>query len=134
MNYDSASWDLITQELMTYHDLIHPFNRAQLLDDSFNIACAGKIEFSVPLNLTKYLKFETEVAPLKSGLFYLKKINSVINDNGSRQLLQNYIDEIQFDFPKREKEIVDHDWGKSCLDSNHRIIEEWINDNLKLND
>ena len=43
VNYDANNWGLIRQQLMTDHEVVVPNNRAQVLDDSLNIARAGKI-------------------------------------------------------------------------------------------
>lgn len=43
VNYDDNNWKLITQQLVTDHSVIHVINRAQILDDSFNLARAGKV-------------------------------------------------------------------------------------------
>ena len=74
MNYDADSWDTIARELVDNHTGVHQFNRARLLDDAFNLACAGEIDVSIPLNMTKYLEHETEPFPRDTGIFYLKKI------------------------------------------------------------
>lgn len=45
VNYDEANWRLLTQQLLNQHTAIHVTNRAQILDDAFNLARAG--EFSI---------------------------------------------------------------------------------------
>lgn len=53
---------------------IHVLNRAQLLDDSFNLAKGGYLNYSVFLNLTKYLVKENSIIPwytAKAGLSYM---------------------------------------------------------------
>lgn len=43
-------------------------NRAQLIDDSFNLARAGKLNLTVPLKLTGYLEKEDDVVPWYSAM------------------------------------------------------------------
>lgn len=43
-------------------------NRAQLIDDSFNLARAGKLHYSVTLQLSSYLKIEDDVTPWYSAV------------------------------------------------------------------
>lgn len=53
---------------------IHVINRAQLIDDSFNLARADKLHYSVPLRISSYLKIEEDVLPWYSvinGYAYL---------------------------------------------------------------
>lgn len=42
VNYDQANWLALSQQLASNHSVIHLVNRAQLLDDSLNLARAGK--------------------------------------------------------------------------------------------
>ena len=94
MNYDADSWDTIARELVDNHTGVHQFNRARLLDDAFNLACAGEIDVSIPLNMTKYLKHETEPFPRDTGIFYLKKIRLFSNSSKLGEFIQKYIDDI----------------------------------------
>lgn len=38
-------------------------NRAQIIDDSFNLALANKLDYTLVLNLSQYLKGEDDVMP-----------------------------------------------------------------------
>jgi len=42
---------------------IHVINKAALLDDAFNLARAGYVNYSIPFDLTTYLTHETEYEP-----------------------------------------------------------------------
>ncbi|KAJ8889370.1 hypothetical protein PR048_008869 [Dryococelus australis] len=69
VNYDSRNWDLITQYLHSdVYDTIHLLNRAQLLDDAFNLARAGVIGYPVALKLSRYLSREVDYIPWLSAL------------------------------------------------------------------
>ena len=59
VNYDQQNWDLLIKQLNENHLLIDPINRAQLLDDSFNLGRAEIVDQLLFLNITKYLKIET---------------------------------------------------------------------------
>ncbi len=37
MNYDRKNWDLIVDQLNSDHEEIHVLNRAQIIDDAFNL-------------------------------------------------------------------------------------------------
>lgn len=53
---------------------IHVLNRAQLIDDSFNLARAGELPYSVPFTLISYLEKEDDFIPwysVKNSMSYL---------------------------------------------------------------
>ena len=43
VNYEQKNWNLLTKQLKLDHTKIHMINRAQLLDDSLNLAMAGTV-------------------------------------------------------------------------------------------
>lgn len=53
----------LIKQLKDSHTDIHVLNRAQLIDDAFTLARAGKLDYSIPLNLTKYLTKENNTIP-----------------------------------------------------------------------
>lgn len=63
MNYDQDNWIRLVQQLNVSHDTIHVLNRAQLLDDSLNLARAGLLKYSTALDLTSYLNKENDDIP-----------------------------------------------------------------------
>ncbi|KAF0040873.1 aminopeptidase N [Scophthalmus maximus] len=76
VNYDDANWDKLLNVLSTNHKLIQVINRAQLVDDAFNLARAKIIPTVRALSTTKYLNVEREYMPWDSVLgnldfFYL---------------------------------------------------------------
>lgn len=74
VNYDLTNWNLLVSQLLSNYQQISLINRAQLLDDSLNIARVNVIPYAVPLELTQYLKIERDYIPWTSalnGLSYL---------------------------------------------------------------
>ncbi|XP_018559565.1 aminopeptidase N [Lates calcarifer] len=76
VNYDEENWGRLLNGLSTNHQLIPVINRAQLVDDAFNLARAKIISTVLALNTTKYLDKEREYMPWESALnnldfFYL---------------------------------------------------------------
>lgn len=63
VNYDQENWERLVHLLNVSHGTIHVLNRAQLLDDSFNLARAGLLNYSSALDLSTYLKNEDDVIP-----------------------------------------------------------------------
>ncbi|KAK5868074.1 hypothetical protein PBY51_012519 [Eleginops maclovinus] len=76
VNYDKDNWDRLLAVLSTKHNSIPAINRAQLVDDAFNLARAKIIPTVMALKTTKYLNLERDYMPWKSALnnldfFYL---------------------------------------------------------------
>ncbi|VVC40906.1 Hypothetical protein CINCED_3A003082 [Cinara cedri] len=63
VNYDSDNWKHIVQQLNVSYEAIPVLNRAQLIDDSFNLARASMLEYSTALDLSMYLKNEEDQIP-----------------------------------------------------------------------
>lgn len=67
VNYDEALWGLLVKQLNSSdYDKIHLINRAQLVDDSLNLARAGKIAYDIPFSILEYLARETDYIPWAS--------------------------------------------------------------------
>jgi aminopeptidase N len=79
VNYDLTSWKLLINQLQTDPERIGIVNRAQLIDDSFNLAKAEYIDNSIYLELLSYLVNETESLPFKAardGLHFMEEMFS----------------------------------------------------------
>jgi aminopeptidase N len=79
VNYDIVSWGLLINQLKADHEKIGTVNRAQLIDDSFNLAKAEFIPNSIYLDLLSYLTNETDSLPFKAakdGLSYMEEMFS----------------------------------------------------------
>ncbi|CAL9697081.1 unnamed protein product [Knipowitschia caucasica] len=76
VNYDQSNWDKLLHALNTNHQVIPVINRAQLVDDAFNMARAKIVSTELALRTTTYLTKETAFMPWESALdnmdfFYL---------------------------------------------------------------
>lgn len=74
VNYDEENWRSLIEHLKNNPVDISVLNRAQLIDDSFNLARANKLHYSIPFQLSLYLKIENDVIPwysVISGYSYL---------------------------------------------------------------
>jgi len=63
VNYDVKNWYRLIAELRSYPKTIHVLNRAQLIDDSFNLARAGELSHVIPFTLVTYLEKEDDFIP-----------------------------------------------------------------------
>uniref|UniRef100_A0A3Q3BIG4 Aminopeptidase n=1 Tax=Kryptolebias marmoratus TaxID=37003 RepID=A0A3Q3BIG4_KRYMA len=76
VNYNPENWEQLLEVLSTNHEMIPVINRAQLVDDAFNLARAKIISTVLALRTTNYLKNERDYMPWESALnnldfFYL---------------------------------------------------------------
>lgn len=64
INYEPKLWNAIIRQLRDDdHEKIHLLNRAQLIDDSLNLARAGKIPYRISLEILEHLSKETDYIP-----------------------------------------------------------------------
>ncbi|ELU00955.1 hypothetical protein CAPTEDRAFT_209320 [Capitella teleta] len=63
VNYDPESWQRLIDQLNTNHSAIHVQNRAQIIDDSFNLGRSGYVDQMLALNATLYMQDEEEYIP-----------------------------------------------------------------------
>uniref|UniRef100_A0A8C4DWI7 Aminopeptidase n=1 Tax=Dicentrarchus labrax TaxID=13489 RepID=A0A8C4DWI7_DICLA len=68
VNYDLGNWDSLLAQLHSGHQVIPVINRAQLVDDAFNLARAQLVPTTLALRTTSYLSAETEYMPWQSAL------------------------------------------------------------------
>ncbi len=79
MNYDAENWALIRAQLEGDHTKIDPLNRAQILDDAFNLARAGLLDYESVFGLTSYLAKERSYivwSAAERGFAYIQKMLS----------------------------------------------------------
>ncbi|XP_041853604.1 aminopeptidase N-like isoform X2 [Melanotaenia boesemani] len=91
VNYDQANWDKLLTALSGTHTDIPVINRAQLVDDAFNLARAKIIPTVQALNTTKYLKNEREYMPWKSALNNLGFFNLMFDRSEVYGPMQAYL-------------------------------------------
>lgn len=60
VNYNHENWERLLTQLETNQKRIPLLNRAQLIDDAFNLARAKIVNVSLALNATRFLRNETE--------------------------------------------------------------------------
>ncbi|XP_011870129.1 PREDICTED: uncharacterized protein LOC105563274 [Vollenhovia emeryi] len=125
VNYDYSSWKKLIYKLNSKgFEAINVLNRAQIIDDLFNLARADYIEYELLMNATTYLRQETNHLPWKAffnglafiyGRFeqqtYQKDLNGYV-----LELLSTMYDEIGFD---------DHDDDEHLDKLNREIILQW---------
>ncbi|XP_029317139.1 aminopeptidase Ey-like [Cottoperca gobio] len=67
VNYDTENWESLLAKLSTKHQDIPVINRAQLIDDAFNLARAKMVSTTLALRTTKFLDKEVEYMPWETA-------------------------------------------------------------------
>ncbi|XP_061578144.1 aminopeptidase N-like [Cololabis saira] len=91
VNYDLGNWERLLSKLSTDHQVIPVINRAQLVDDAFNLARAQLVSTTLALRTTSYLVQETEYMPWQSALDNLHYYNLMLDRTEVYQPMQDYI-------------------------------------------
>ncbi|XP_053320870.1 aminopeptidase N-like [Spea bombifrons] len=68
VNYDDGNWDRLIAELQNSPLSIPVINRAQIIDDAFNLARAKYINTTRALDTTRYISNDTEYMPWQAML------------------------------------------------------------------
>ncbi|NWI04281.1 AMPN Aminopeptidase, partial [Tichodroma muraria] len=72
VNYNQENWDQLLNQLGTNHTVFPVINRAQVIDDAFNLARAKYVNVTLALNTTRFLSKETEYMPWQAALSNLQ--------------------------------------------------------------
>lgn len=79
VNYDETNWKMLIDHLRSKEFISIPsVNRAALLDDAFNLARAGYIDYSIPFDLSKYLKMESDYEPWLAAINNLMFLDRIL--------------------------------------------------------
>ena len=81
VNYEESNWKSLIQQLNDKFDVIDPVNRAVLIDDSFNLGKAERIDQILFLDLISYLKKEIDNLPFVPAFTGLNSISNLIADS-----------------------------------------------------
>ena len=96
VNYDDNLWKLIIKQLNTANGFkeIHVVNRAQLIDDSFSLADADIMDYSIPFSLLQYLINETDYIPWAVASHNILLINSKLTGTRIYSQYQQFVQTI----------------------------------------
>lgn len=114
VNYDESNWKLLIKELMNnISDIIHVENKAQLIDDSFNLALHGELDFDIALDVLNYIKNEVDFIPWTTAKNALLFLENMLRGRPNYNLLEKYIQNIT-------TKIYDKVPLKNILEANHQ--------------
>nr|WAK99412.1 aminopeptidase N 2 [Spodoptera frugiperda] len=101
VNYEVSNWVALANALGEDHSVIHVLNRANLLDDAFNLARNGRLNYQVALSLSRYLVKEEDYIPWGAVNPSITYLDSVLTGSSVYKLFQQYI--LQLTAPLYEK-------------------------------
>ena len=147
VNYDEQNWKLIIKQLNEDHLKIHVINRAQIIDDAFNLARSGLLKYEIALGVTAYLNKEVEYIPWAAalrGMSYIKLMLKRTPAYGAfKMYLRNLVDPL---FKREGYKTKDNDqpldvylrklavsWAcamenPECIEKTKGNFGEWMND------
>ncbi|CAH1789477.1 unnamed protein product [Owenia fusiformis] len=93
VDYDRANWQALTKQLKNNHLAIHMNNRAQLIDDAFNLARAGihNVDTVDAMETTKYLSNERDYIPWESAIVNLDYIRKMLSSTAAYGEFRTYM-------------------------------------------
>ncbi|GLG93873.1 Membrane alanyl aminopeptidase [Gryllus bimaculatus] len=152
VNYDSRNWELVSQYLKDASkplDGVHVLNRAQLLDDAFNLARAGLLPYATALGLADYLSREADYVPWSAALAAFAYLERMLVNHDKYPVFKGYVlrlidklyEHYQFSVPDRhdEKLLLNKlaTWAcrldnKKCNEAAESALKAYVDDNVPL--
>ncbi|KAG7481392.1 hypothetical protein MATL_G00066270 [Megalops atlanticus] len=94
VHYGDEGWDSLIALLDHDHDAISSKDRTNLIHNALQLVSTGKLSLDRALNLTRYLKEETDNIPLLQGISYFNVLYRLMerkNITDTAENLKNYI-------------------------------------------
>uniref|UniRef100_A0A670ZHM4 Aminopeptidase n=1 Tax=Pseudonaja textilis TaxID=8673 RepID=A0A670ZHM4_PSETE len=91
VNYDLANWEKLMSQLNNDLQRIPVLNRAQIIEDAFNLARAKHVGSDLALNTTRYLRQEREYLPWDTALDNLNYFRLMFDRSEVYGPMQSYI-------------------------------------------
>ncbi|CAH1784451.1 unnamed protein product [Owenia fusiformis] len=151
VNYSRDMWIKLVDKLMQKHDTFGAGDRANLIDDAFEIAMSLRIGYDTALNVTRYMAQERSPAPWKALRNNVIFLNSMFQNHPMYFCLRKHIQKItepsmrQLSFEdvgthierlnRQDIVAIACEFGEQrCLDGATRYFLDWIKSNgtLKL--
>lgn len=125
VNYDEGNWREIIKTLKSENfKQIHVLNRAQLIDDSLNLAADGYLSYEIAFEVLSYLERETDYIPWKSAVNNLEKLDFIMKDRPVYEWFKIFVRKLA------RRAYLAHGWeekpGESLMDKYAReLVIDW---------
>ncbi|XP_045478249.1 glutamyl aminopeptidase isoform X5 [Harmonia axyridis] len=87
VNYPNAMWKELGQHMLE----LPVSDRTHLLEEAFSIARSGQLSYEIPLELTKYLKDETNYTPWEVASSKLLELLKLLKASRKEQEFKHYV-------------------------------------------
>jgi hypothetical protein len=99
VNYDLKNWRLLISELSNtgktgYVERIKAINRAQLIDDAFNLAKYNYLTYNVSIDLIGYIKNEIDIIPIKAAINNLDFLYKIYRGNDNNEPIMKFVHDL----------------------------------------
>ncbi|CAK9834336.1 Aminopeptidase N [Anthophora retusa] len=148
VNYDEENWKLLTEYLRSSeYEKLHVLNRAQLIDDSFNLARSNRLNYTVALSLSLYLRNEVDYIPWQAALRNLNFLHNMLRTSDRydsfklyvKYLLKELTDKVTYAPQKNDTDITKllktntMKWAcraevEACTNYASGVFKQWTND------
>ncbi|XP_037077487.1 aminopeptidase N-like isoform X2 [Pollicipes pollicipes] len=91
VNYDERNWLMLIKQLQDDHNAIHAVNRAQLIDDSLDLARAGQLKYETALAVISYLERENDFLPWDAAFENLEFLDSQLERTPGYGAFQRFV-------------------------------------------
>ncbi|XP_061165768.1 aminopeptidase N-like isoform X2 [Saccostrea echinata] len=78
VTYSDENWNRLIQQMDEDHTVIHSVNRAQIINDAWNLAKSGDLSMTIALKTVNYLDKETEFVAWQAALRELGYVDSML--------------------------------------------------------
>lgn len=117
VNYDQRNWQLLVEQLNANHSKISTINRAQLLDDIFELAKSALLDYKFAMEATRYLRGERDYLPWDTVLMSFSYIDDMLQRTPIYGLWKDYIANLIEPYYARYREL---DWHLTAGNSSQR--------------
>ncbi|XP_039445370.1 aminopeptidase N-like [Culex pipiens pallens] len=92
INYDPQTWTNLIYDLYENTDFISRLSRSRLIDDSMQLAHAGKLDYGTAFKVIDYLQEETEFIPWATAASNFEYLHRMLrHDEEVLQYLESYV-------------------------------------------
>jgi len=91
VDYDTQTWKQLAEQLIKNHTVFSTTDRANLLDDAFQLANNGRRTLTLALDMTQYLTKERDYVPFFSAKNCLEHIGELLYSRDGYEIYQKYL-------------------------------------------
>ncbi|KAK3776842.1 hypothetical protein RRG08_024616 [Elysia crispata] len=144
VNYPAGNWRALANQLNSNHTMFPVVNRAQMIDDAFNLVKAGHLDLKTAMQTIEYLNKERDYIPWSTAVYALGYINTMVSldslkgpfERFMRSKLSDLYDSVGLDNTDASHGEIDArrvianqacTYGiQSCLDAASDLFQQWM--------